>query len=251
MSSILKIIVLFFTLLIVASCASRGDKKKPDEVGIHFSLGLSYYNEGNRVLALKELLHAEGLAPRNKEVQNALGLVYFSLDRHKDSIIHFDKAIKLDKDYSAAYNNLGTVYLDLKEYDKAIATFEKATSNVLYGTPEMSYNNIGWAYYKKGDYNKALDSYNTALKFAPQFLLPRYNIATIYYERKMYNEAVLELKRVLHQAPNSSEARFKLGLAHLQLKQNDAALEAFKKCLEGEISETMKSDAEHYIKLLK
>lgn len=250
MSSSLKIIALLLPLFFALSCASTSEKK-PDEVKIHYSLGLSYYNEGNRVGALKELLHTEVLAPRNKEVQNALGLVYFSLDRYDDSIIHFNKAIKIDKDYSAAYNNLGTVYLDREDYDKAIAIFEKATSNVLYGTPEMSYNNIGWAYYKKGDFRKALANYRTSLKFAPQFLLPSYNIATIYYEKKMYKEAAIELKKVLRQSPDSAEARFKLGLAYLQLKKNKKALKAFKKCLEGEISEKIKGDAEHYIKLLK
>jgi len=238
-------------LILLASCSSTGSKKKVDEARIHYQLGVSYLNEGNRIGALQELLQALKISPADKDIRNALGLAYLSLDDFKEAIIHFKKSVEIDPEFSEAHNNLGVTYLRLEEYDNAISAFESATSNVLYATPEMALNNIGWAHYKKGDLEKAMEYYGRALKFAPDFPMARYNKGLIYFDRKKYKDAEYEFKRLIKDFPGFAEARMKLALTYLKLEKKSLALKEFEEVVKNSADETLKKEADRYFNMLK
>jgi len=53
-------------------------------------------------------------------------LINNELGEYKKAIGCFEKAIQINPNYAAAYNNLGNALKELGEYQKAISCYEKA-----------------------------------------------------------------------------------------------------------------------------
>ena len=67
--------------------------------------------------------------------------------RIKEALIEFDKAIKLDPEYSLAYFNRGTVKADLGDFIGAKADFEREKELDMLSDPESA-NTFRLSYYK-------------------------------------------------------------------------------------------------------
>ena len=100
-------------------------------------------------------------------------------DDYLGAIADYDKAIELDPNYAAAYNNRGCTYDALKQYDKAIADCNKSI--------ELDPNNAAYAYDSRGtvfkhleQYDKAIADYNKAIELDPNYATAHYNRADAY-----------------------------------------------------------------------
>jgi tetratricopeptide (TPR) repeat protein len=76
----------------------------------------------------------------------------------KSAVKNFKKAVELDPRYASAYNGLGTVYVKANNIEAAIDCWEKA----LRINPEFSIAvyNLALAYLVKGDNTRALEFFN-------------------------------------------------------------------------------------------
>ena len=63
--------------------------------------------QGNYTAALKELLEAEKINPKDAITHNYLGITYRNKNLPDKAIFHFEKALDLNPGYSIAKNNLG------------------------------------------------------------------------------------------------------------------------------------------------
>ena len=75
-----------------------------------------YYGQGTEMLVKKEyskaleyLLEAQKLDPKDSEIQNNLGMAYFSKKRSEKGKISFIKAVELDPKNSNARNNYASI----------------------------------------------------------------------------------------------------------------------------------------------
>ena len=62
----------------------------------------------------------------NSQVWSEAGVVYLRHGKHADAIAHFNRAIELDPQSSAAFTNLGGAYLQTHQLPKAVTTFREA-----------------------------------------------------------------------------------------------------------------------------
>lgn len=153
-------------------------------------MGVAYLNEAKVQQAFVEFQQAYQLNPNDKEVLNGIGIIYLLyFDETAKAIDFFEKATKVDPNYSDAYNNLGFAYEKLGRFDAAITFYKKAVSNLTYSTPEKAYISLGNAYYRLGKYEDALYSYKEAIKRAPNLGLPYLQMALCYNAMHRYGEA--------------------------------------------------------------
>ena len=90
-------------------------------------MGVAYLNEEKVQQAFVEFQQAYQLNPNDKEVLNAIGIIYLLyFDETAKAIDFFEKATKVDPNYSDAYNNLGFAYEKLGRFDAAITFYKKA-----------------------------------------------------------------------------------------------------------------------------
>lgn len=110
--------------------------------------------------------------------------------------------IAFDIRRSISYYNRGTALMTKGDYDGAIQCFDKAIKV----EPEFSeaYCHRGLSYYEKGNQDRALADFDKAIELNPEFVEAYYNRAVVYYDKKEYDKAwddVHEAQRLGHQIP--------------------------------------------------
>lgn len=85
----------------------------------------------------------------------------YGLEKYEGAIDHYEKAIQLASDYSAAYFNLANSHKQLEHYEKAIDFYDKAIR--LNPNDDSSFFNVGLCLQKLGEFEEAIKSYNKVI----------------------------------------------------------------------------------------
>src|SRR2546430_15352034 len=103
--------------------------------------------------------------PDSPQTYNRAGIAELSMQRFKEAGKDFERAIKLDRQYSDAYNNLSVIYYLQKKHGKALKQYLKA---IQFRTDSASYySHLVAAYFSKKDFEKAITAYNQAVQLDP------------------------------------------------------------------------------------
>lgn len=182
-----KIFLLVIIISISSACATTDNAHRADA---HYKLGIAYLNDNKVQQAFVEFYKAYDLNPHNKEILNAIGIVYLlHLEETDKAIEYFERAVKEDPLYSEAFNNLGYGFEKKGDFEKAISFYRKALSNPLYPTAEKAYINMGNSYYRLGNFDAALQSYKEAIKRAPDLSLAYWRLALCLNAMGRYGDA--------------------------------------------------------------
>ncbi|MEY4617339.1 MAG: hypothetical protein RJB66_2299 [Pseudomonadota bacterium] len=175
--------LLFLALVFALGCASSGPSKE-DLAKVHFRVGTAHLEKGMIPDALKDLLQAESLNPKDPLTHNNLGLAYFLRERYELSEMELRKAIALDNQFTDAKNNLARVLIERGNYKEARQYLEEVLSDLTYPQPGKAHINHGLAFFREEKYPEARESFLKALGFDRENCL-----AQNYYGRSL-----LELK---------------------------------------------------------
>ncbi len=92
-------------------------------------------------------------SPDKARVHNAIGMYYYTSQRHGEAIPFFQRSLSLRPGYGIGHNNLGLCFLAKRRIDQAIEEFKQAIkAKPLNG---MYHVNLGIAYWKKGLHKQA------------------------------------------------------------------------------------------------
>lgn len=175
--------LLLLALVFMIGCASSGPSNE-DLAVVHFRVGTSHLEKGNYPEALKDLLQAEALNPKDALIHNNLGLAYFMRERYELAEIQLRKAIALNKDFTDAKNNLARVLVERGKYKESRQLLDEVINDLTYPQPGKAYVNYGLAYFKEEKYGEARDAFLKAINYDRENCL-----AQNYYGRSL-----LELK---------------------------------------------------------
>jgi tetratricopeptide (TPR) repeat protein len=100
---------------------------------------------------------------------NKIGMAYLLLQRPDRAAKAFDRAIKLDKQDPASYNNRGYVEQMKRKYDKAIVYYKKAIA--LRSDDAVFYYNMASCYFGKHEYQEAAKQYQQAFQLDPNIFV--------------------------------------------------------------------------------
>lgn len=210
--NIYKFLGLSLTLALFAgACATVKTDDMPQKASAHYRLGLSYLNDNNIQPAFVEFQKAIELDPANKEILNALGVIYLmKLEDYPKAIEYFRKALQADGSYAEASNNLGIAYEKTGRFSEAIEAYKIALANPFYINSEKAFNNLGRAYYRDKHYADAINAYKEALKRFPDFHQPYYGLALCYNATGKYGDAALAIKKAYELDPDYKGNREKV-----------------------------------------
>jgi Tfp pilus assembly protein PilF len=194
--------LIMVSLLFVISCATVATSNTAQKAEAHYKIGVSYLNEKKVQQAFVEFQKAYDLNPKDVKVLNAIGIIYLIyFDDTAKSIDYFEKATKIDPNFSDAYNNLGFAYEKLGQFETAISFYKKALSNVLYPTPEKAFISMGNSFYRLGKYEDAIHSYKEAIKRDPDLSLPYLRMSLCYNSMGRYGEAATAMTQAINLDP--------------------------------------------------
>jgi tetratricopeptide (TPR) repeat protein len=175
---------------------------------IHFAAGYSYYTQYKFEEALPHFTAAlgrQGAFPNElADLQFFTAFCHYLLRANDEAIADYDKVIRLDPKYAAAYNNRGIVYQDKREYDKAINSYDEAIR--IDPKYAAAYINRGNAHQDKEDYDKAINSYDEAIRIDPK-LAEAYRIrGTAYQNKREYDRAIADYDKAIRLDPKLADA---------------------------------------------
>jgi type IV pilus biogenesis/stability protein PilW len=225
----LSVIFLLAVGLFATACSknkvSDDDQKKATG---YFEMAVAYMNGGDATGALDQLLKATALNPFDPEIENALGLVYYSKEKFDKAITHFQKAIELDPHHSDAHHNLGHLFLTQGRFDPAIEEFKKALDNDLYRNRAQTLNALGYCYYKKRDYLKAEQTLRMCIDYDRLYFMAYGNLGKVYLALERFEDARGVLERALELKPLFPDAMLDLGLVYFKIGKKSQAAELWK-----------------------
>ena len=244
----------FFLMTVIAvcffsSCVTTPEPRKR-EADARMRMGITYLQQDNIPMAMRELLQASELDPNNAEIDMMLGIAYRARGDGKKAEEYLRSAISKNPDYADAHNNLGIVLADRKAWDEAIREFQKAYDNVKYTTPEWAIYNSAEAYFHKGDKNKAEEQYRYALKVNPAYAPACGGLASLLFEKGQRREAEETLTRCLKLAPDYEDGWMRLGVMYVAMKRRTEAIEAFNKVLSLTTDPAVEKEANRYLSVL-
>jgi len=243
----LPVVCLFAAIL--AGCAGpSADRKK--EADARMRMGVTYLEQRNLPMAMRELAKASELDPGNAEVDMALGLAYQARGDLSKAEEHLRRAIDKKPDFADARNNLGIVLAGRKAWPEAIREFEAAAANVMYTTPERAYFNLGEAYRVKGDPANAEGAYRRALRANERYAPAYIALSAVLGGRGKWGDAASILTRCVEVLPDYASGWMDLGRAWLRLSRPGDALKAFEKVLEVSSDPETRKQAAGYVTLL-
>ncbi len=210
--------IYLLALVLICSCATTSTENVQKAIA-HYKLGVSYLNENNIQPAFIEFQKAIEFNPEDKEVLNAIGIIYLlKFEDFQKAIDFFQRALKVDPNFSEAYNNLGFAYEKIKRFDDAINSYKKALSNLMYQTPEKAYYNLGRVYYRLGRCEDAIDAHKEAIKRANEFSPSYYGLALCYNAKGRYGDASAAITKAIEIEYKGDRAKAISDLSQRKLK---------------------------------
>ena len=205
-----QILQYFILLIFIISSGCAGvSVEEQKEADFHYKMGVAHMNEGNVQTAFVELQKAFQIDQNNKELLNALGLIYLQLGEIGQAKKFFLNAVSIDSGFSDAHHNLGVTYINARQWDSAIDSFKKALANPLYQTPEKSYYWLGIAYDRAGQFDPAIGAFKDSLKRSPRFTIAYYGLALAYNKAGRYGDAAAVMSRAIEADPSYGGSREK------------------------------------------
>ncbi len=168
---------------------------------INFYLGTAYIQKQDYEKAydyLKQAINIDGDIPN---YYNNIGISLSRLNKDREAIANYKKALDLKENYNDAIINIGISYKNLKEFEKSKYFFTKSLE-ILPNNP-IVLNNLGNLYREIGDISKATKAYEDATRQNKDYFEAYNNKAEIFLMQKKFDEAIKEFEKVININPES------------------------------------------------
>lgn len=144
-------------------------------------------------------------------------------ENFKKAIEYFEKALKIDPEFTFAWDNLGVSYRKLDNYDKAIESYEKSLEINPKGITPLQ--NIAVVYQYKEEYQKAIESYQKLAEIDSNNPEIYYGMGQVYainlndYEKGLDNMCKAYNMYIKQKSPYRTDAEKVINLIYAEMKK--------------------------------
>jgi len=235
-------------------------KEHPTSAVGHEILGAALALKGNTDEGLAALKRAVALDPQRSSAITKIGDIYLAKSQVNAAREQFLKAIKISPDDRRAHQRLGLIYEQEGKTDLAIRHFEKGIEGTPFGYLGVKVN-LGWLYNRANQFEKtvallqdvvtkdtpdatahmvlgaayqgqakidqAAQSFQTAVRLAPDNYGSHLALGIAYRGQGKLIESLAEIEKAVQLNPKSDTAQLQLGETLFTLKEYDKALASF------------------------
>ena len=186
----------------------------------HYELAVNHLREGRTGVAIRELLAAEAIEPKDPWVQLALAEAYRLKAHNAEAEEHLKRALAARPDLHAAKLNLSALYIQVGRYEEAIQMSQELLADATFPAPWKALTNEGYALYKLERRGEARQVLGQALEYHENFWPARLDLAILDQDEGRHLEALEELEAVLAQKPGAiaeAEANYRMATIYISL----------------------------------
>jgi tetratricopeptide (TPR) repeat protein len=167
----------------------------------HKGMGISYKKIGYIKCAIESLEKAKILSPFDKTVYNELGNCYIQINRIDLAMKRFQRALKLDKNYTEAKFNLAVAHELADEPELAVSIYLK----IIADRPSYiaAYNNLASLYMRMDLLSDCIIYFKKLLEINPDFYRAHLGIAVALDKLEQKRESIRYYKKYMEYKPNS------------------------------------------------
>ena len=136
---------------------------------------------------------------------NKVGIAHHQMQNLDAARRNYEKAAKINPNYSEAINNLGTFWYARKNYRRAMTFYRRAL--VLAPRSASIYSNLGTAQFARKQYDDAMVSYQKALELDPEVFEHRSSAGVLLQERTVEERAKFHFYLAKSYAKNGQPER--------------------------------------------
>lgn len=141
----------------------------------------------------------------NATLELEQGNNFYLRGEYRQAVAAYSRALKLNPNSVAAYNNRGNTYAELEQYKNALKDLQTAVN--LANDDARTHNNLGGVYLLLKNYAAAVGECTQAIRLNPQFAEAYYNRALAYSYLGRYDEALPDAKRALDLNPSDADSQ--------------------------------------------
>jgi tetratricopeptide (TPR) repeat protein len=145
------------------------------------------------------------------------------------AIIHFQRALELNPNYTEGHFNLGSALLEKKDFAAAIFHFQ--TGLAVRPDVAVAHYKLGLALMNTGNWTAAAAQFQETLARDPNILSAYNELGSVLRKLNRLDEAIAQYRAVLHQDPQYTDARNNLGVALAQSGLFSEAAAQFREAL--------------------
>ena len=167
--------------------------------------------------------------PNDHQLTYILGLTSINLKNFIEAEKYFEKLISVKKTYQLYYI-FGNIQKKLKKFENSISSFE----NAIKLNPNFSeaYNSLGNAKKLLDFGDEAEECYRKAISLKEDNIEALFNLTNILKEKKKYKDLILAYHQLLKLDKENVKTNYNLGSAYLFLGDTSKACEYFKKVID-------------------
>lgn len=217
------ICIIFFMLMSACSSTSQRSREQLESSSqAYVRLGLGYFRQKNRVLAIENLQKAIEINPDSASAHNYLAVVFQEYGRANLAEKHYKRALDLNEGDGEVHNNFGIFLFSQKKYKQAEEQFLKAVDDVKYATPAVAMEHAALSAVQQEDLNKAEAYFRNALKMNPRLPRSLLEMAKISMSTKKYLNVRAYIQRYEDVAKHNPQSLWLAIQAEKKLKDRNA-----------------------------
>ncbi len=193
-----------------------------------------------------------------------LGEQYYQQENWQDSLLNYQKALKIQPDLGFVYHQIGEIYRQQKQWQNAIASYKQAIeinpnfawSHLALGDMLVQFHqwknafnayrqavelepNSYWTHHRfaeactqLGEWEQAITAYRRSAELELDFVWNYYFLGNAYLQLKQWQNAIIAYEQAIKIQPDLFYSYENLGYANLKLNQWDTALTYYDQALQ-------------------
>ena len=205
-------------------------KKKAD---LYYGHGTGYLVQKDYTSALKYLLKAVELTPKDSKVHNNLGMAYYFKKDHAKAIGHLKRAIELDLKNSDARNNIASLYMEKGDLQEAKRQYLLVLKDLIYPHQYRTYYNLALIDLQEKKRNEAYNKFEKSIQKNNQYCPAYYQLGLLSRQKLMFSKAVDFFKKAsLGSCVNTPAPFYQQALTYADLNEHEKAFHKLREIIE-------------------
>jgi tetratricopeptide (TPR) repeat protein len=188
----------------------------------YYNLGLQKKQMGKNEEAVSALQEAIKAQPTHVEALQALGDVFFRLERFDEAISILQKAVALNPASAETQANLGQAFLKQGKNAEALVSLAKAIE--LNPQSALFHSDMGVALERLNRQQEAAEEYRRAISLNPNLVNAHHNLGNLCVKMGNIPEAVREYREAIRIMPAHKSAHLSLGWVLYRQGETDEAI---------------------------